>query len=508
MPASPSLPPVPMLVAAAACWGVGTVVTKQVLADVAALTLLPIQLLASCLFLLIVFWASDTRITWSPSLRRLTALGLLNPGLAYALGLLGLTSISASMSVLLWATEPILILLLAVAVIREQVAAALVATMAVAVVGVVLVVYRPGASGSAVGVALTLSAVTGCALYTVLARRLLLDDASVAVALVQQAAALAFAVLLVSVVQVGSGEGLDLTSLTPQMWLAAALSGVLYYGLAFWFYLAGLRQVSASVAGAFITLVPVFGVAAGHLVGERLDARQWLGAAIVVIAISLFATQQTAPDAVTAQPDRANAGRGTGHGPSASSPGVKKPPPAGPDRASGRSRRSSYSDRMTVAVTLLAESPTSIGPVAEMRWREWGHAPEPVDPAWWLETTRREAGTVDLPVTFVAVDAAGETVGAIGLDTYDLEDRHDTTPWVTGMIVRRDRRGDGVGRTLLRQLEQWAVDHGIDQVWVGTGQAEGFYRRCSWIHQERFTTAAGEDVVILHRRLPDAQCPD
>ncbi len=101
MPASTSLQRAPMLVAAAACWGVGTVVSKQVLADVAALTLLPMQLFASCGFLLIVFWVSHTRITWSSSLRRLTALGVLNPGLAYAVGLLGLTSVSASLSVLL-----------------------------------------------------------------------------------------------------------------------------------------------------------------------------------------------------------------------------------------------------------------------------------------------------------------------------------------------------------------------------------------------------------------------
>ncbi len=74
---------------------------------------------------------------------------------------------------------------------------------------------RPGASGSGIGVALILAAVTACALYTVLARRLLLDDASVAVTLVQQAAALGFAVLIVTVLQAVSGEGLDVASLTP-----------------------------------------------------------------------------------------------------------------------------------------------------------------------------------------------------------------------------------------------------------------------------------------------------
>jgi probable blue pigment (indigoidine) exporter len=293
MPAHPSLHRVPMLVAAAASWGVGTVVTKQVLDDVAPLTLLPIQLAASCAFLLAVSLAGRTRITWSPQLRRLTALGVLNPGLAYALGLVGLTSISASMSVLLWATEPVLILLLAVVLLREHVSGGLVAAIAVAVLGVLLVVYQPGASGDGVGVALTLAAVTACALYTVLARRLILDDASVSVALLQQAAALGFALVVLAVARAVSGGSVDVSSLSALGWLAAAASGVLYYGLAFWFYLTGLRHVSASVAGSFITLVPVFGVAGGYVVGERLTSWQWVGAGVVIAAVAVVAVRQT-----------------------------------------------------------------------------------------------------------------------------------------------------------------------------------------------------------------------
>jgi probable blue pigment (indigoidine) exporter len=293
MPAHPSLHRVPMLGKAAASWGVGTVVTKQVLDDVAPLTLLPIQLAASCAFLLAVSLAGRTRITWSPQLRRLTALGVLNPGLAYALGLVGLTSISASMSVLLWATEPVLILLLAVVLLREHVSGGLVAAIAVAVLGVLLVVYQPGASGDGVGVALTLAAVTACALYTVLARRLILDDASVSVALLQQAAALGFALVVLAVARAVSGGSVDVSSLSALGWLAAAASGVLYYGLAFWFYLTGLRHVSASVAGSFITLVPVFGVAGGYVVGERLTSWQWVGAGVVIAAVAVVAVRQT-----------------------------------------------------------------------------------------------------------------------------------------------------------------------------------------------------------------------
>jgi len=67
-------------------WGVGTVITKQVLTDLRPLTLLPVQLLASCTFVAAVALATRSRVTWSPAMRRLAALGVLNPGLAYAPG--------------------------------------------------------------------------------------------------------------------------------------------------------------------------------------------------------------------------------------------------------------------------------------------------------------------------------------------------------------------------------------------------------------------------------------
>jgi probable blue pigment (indigoidine) exporter len=280
------------LVAAAACWGLGTVVSKQVVDDVTPLTLLPLQLAISCTLLLAISAARREPFAWTPPVRRLAALGVLNPGLAYALGLVGLTTITASLYVLLWATEPVAILLLAALVLREHIPSALTVLVGVAVLGVLLVVYQPGATGNAVGVALTLVSVGFCALYTVLTRRLLLDDSSLTVVLVQQAAALGFAVVLATVVDVVGGTGWDLTGLDAAAWLGAGASGVLYYGLGFWFFVTGLRQVPASYAGAFLPLIPVFGVAAGYLVGERLEPRQWLGAVAIVAATATIAARQ------------------------------------------------------------------------------------------------------------------------------------------------------------------------------------------------------------------------
>lgn len=280
------------LIAAAACWGLGTVVSKQVVDDVAPLTLLPMQLAVSCVFLLAITVARREPFGWTPPMRRLAALGVLNPGLAYALGLVGLTTITASMYVLLWATEPVVILLLAALVLREHIPTALAASIAVAVLGVLLVVYQPGAAGDGAGITLTLVSVGFCAAYTVLTRRLLLDDSSLTVVLAQQAAALGFAIVLATAVDVVGGTGWELTGLSATAWLGAGLSGVLYYGLGFWFFLTGLRLVPASYAGAFLPLIPVFGLAGGYLVGERLELRQWVGAVVIVVATAAIALQQ------------------------------------------------------------------------------------------------------------------------------------------------------------------------------------------------------------------------
>ncbi len=287
-----------LLVAATACWGVGTVLSKQVLdRGVAPLTLLAVELAASCLLLLLAMGLLGVRLTWSPSVRTLAALGVLNPGLAYALGLLGLVSISASLSVLLWATEPVLIMLLAYFVLRERIAPATMAAVAAALLGVALVIFRPGATGDAMGVALTVAAVAACGVYTVVTRRLLLDDSSLAVVLVQQAAALVFAVIVVgTAVTLGSADvGLPAD---PGTWALAAASGMVYYGLAFWFFVGGLRGVPAATAAGFLPLIPVFGLAAGFAVGDRLMDRQWLGAALVVLATGAAAIRH-----LTKRPD-------------------------------------------------------------------------------------------------------------------------------------------------------------------------------------------------------------
>src|SRR6185312_3933996 len=161
------------LVAAAACWGIGTVASKQAVAEFPPLTLLTTQLAASVVFLAFLARFRGRAASAGTGSRTLARLGLLNPGVAYALSLAGLTQITASLSVLLWAAEPILILALAAVVLGERVGGLVVTASLVAVAGLIVVVADPAASGSGIGVALTLAGVVACAIYSVAVRRIL-----------------------------------------------------------------------------------------------------------------------------------------------------------------------------------------------------------------------------------------------------------------------------------------------------------------------------------------------
>ena len=157
------------LIIAAGCWGLGTVISKAALDEIPPLTLLPIQLASSLVVLALLMKRQGVPFRGGP--RLLGRLGLLNPGIAYALSLVGLVTVTASLSVLLWALEPLMILFLAAFFLRERITPALVALSLVAVAGMVLVVYDPASSGQAIGVALTLAGIACCAAYTVITRR-------------------------------------------------------------------------------------------------------------------------------------------------------------------------------------------------------------------------------------------------------------------------------------------------------------------------------------------------
>lgn len=276
------------MIMAAACWGAGTVMSKGILGYIPPLTLLVVQLIASLTFLWTVIAVQRLSIPLRRETLWLALIGLLNPGLAYTFSLLGLSLTTASMSALLWAVEPILILGLAWLILRERLTRSLLACSLLAIIGVFLVIGVNASidnRGSFGGNLLILAGVLCCALYTVLTRRDAATLNPVLLVALQQTTALLWA-LLIWPLELWAGEVTRLTAISLRAWLWAVASGIVYYALAFWFYINGLKRIPASLAGLFLNLIPIFAVGGAYVfLGERLAAVQWTGAVLILVAV-------------------------------------------------------------------------------------------------------------------------------------------------------------------------------------------------------------------------------
>jgi drug/metabolite transporter (DMT)-like permease len=282
------------LVLACACWAFGTVIAKDWLAAVPPITFFVVQLVPSAVALwLLVLARGIGRVRWR-GLLPLALIGWINPGLSYTLSMLGLARTTASVTTLLWAAEPALILIMAWLLLREAITARLLLLTAVAGGGVLLVTGLGSGgdpiAGSPVGAALILGGVLCCALYTVLSRRIAASIDPLFTVALQQTVGLVWALAIwpieLALLPAGQPLGLSTASLA-----GGAISGLLYYAAAFWFYLGALKSAPATTAGLFLNLTPLFGVAAAHLfLGERLASSQWIGAvAILAAVVALFA---------------------------------------------------------------------------------------------------------------------------------------------------------------------------------------------------------------------------
>ncbi len=103
--------PIIALVLAAACWGAATIITKHVLTNIPPLTLLVLQRTISVSFLWMIVFAQRLPLPQRRDIVRLGGIGILNPGLAYTFGLLGVTRTDLQLredvpGTQLWAVSP------------------------------------------------------------------------------------------------------------------------------------------------------------------------------------------------------------------------------------------------------------------------------------------------------------------------------------------------------------------------------------------------------------------
>jgi drug/metabolite transporter (DMT)-like permease len=273
----------------ALCWGSATVMSKGALGQVPPIMLLVIQLTGSLVFLWTILLARGVRAGALRDALRIAWLGLLEPGLAFVLGLVGLAETQAGNATLIASSEAIMIAALSALLFRERLSLRFFLLSAVALTGLMLAIGINGVTlGGLRGDGLIALGTLAAALYIVLSSRVMRDRDPILVVACQQlmAGILALVILPIEILR---GDIVDLGALPISTWALALGSGIVQYALAFSFYLAAMRSMAPSVVGTFLYLTPVVGLAgAVTFLGEKFTGLQLTGAAVTVGALVLL----------------------------------------------------------------------------------------------------------------------------------------------------------------------------------------------------------------------------
>lgn len=280
---------------AAFCWGSTTVMSKQALDNVSPVTLLTLQLLASTVFLWVVILLMRIKIPPITALAPIAMLGLLEPGLAYLLGLMGLTDVSAGSATLILASEAILIVMVSAILFRKIPTFMFVTLSMCAFAGIIMALGLWNANiqeNNIWGVTLLFLATLSAAIYVVLSGRIADHyHPIVAVSAQQSIALIAVLIFILPLEHFTSKVGITLPS-GFETWFLVITSGILQYGIAFSFYMYALSKISANLAGCYLNLIPVFGLSIAFLtLGETLSIIQLIGATLTILALVLINTK-------------------------------------------------------------------------------------------------------------------------------------------------------------------------------------------------------------------------
>jgi drug/metabolite transporter (DMT)-like permease len=288
----------PALAIASICWGAAVPLSKKAVAALPPVTLISLQLLVS----IIVLWAA-LRLFRRPTtvnhhgpisrsdLYKACFSGVLQPGATFLLVTVGLLLTSASEVVLLDASEPIIIIVLAALLLKERISLFQFICACAALGGAVLVIL-PQIDAltlswhGLVGDLLVMIGLCVAAFYVIMSRRLISAYDGLHLAAIQQSAAFGFAFVMLIVVTLFGIRPLDSALITPEIIGIVVLSGILQFALPFWLYLRALEHVRASITALFLPLIPLSGVILAYIMlGERLDPGQVAGAALIVLAV-------------------------------------------------------------------------------------------------------------------------------------------------------------------------------------------------------------------------------
>ncbi|KAG8148522.1 DMT family transporter [Burkholderia catarinensis] len=216
-------------------------------------------------------------------------MGILEPGIAFYLVLIGLGKTSAINATILQALEGLMIIGLSFVFFKGRVSLRTLLWGGLSTVGAILVTTKQSIlSGISInsGDYLVLLGTLFAAAYVTLSSRIVSEKNSAESLLFWQLSCCTVLVVAFQLLRGGFSLSID------QFNVYAVSSGALAYGLSFYFYLCGMKYISTSLSAILLCLTPIFGVSLSVLfLSESINAQNMVGFIMILLA-SFFLTRQ------------------------------------------------------------------------------------------------------------------------------------------------------------------------------------------------------------------------
>jgi drug/metabolite transporter (DMT)-like permease len=272
---------------ASAIWGGMYVASDALMRNVPPMIVLELRELISAVVLLpLAYRSGGLRAISKADVIQLVGAGVVGFSLSVGFQFYGTHLAGAALGSLITASSPVAIAVLGATVLKEQIPLRRWLAMALALVGVVVIVGSPvGGAQVKLGIFYLLVATLAWATYTVLSTSLLRRHSALVVVSV--------ASLVGALTSAPFAAYSTLNSPRPfpvgiVAWLLVGYISVIGMALAFFMWSWGFNHVSASRGGVMLLFQPVVGVILGALIlGERVSPETVLGGLLVAVGVIL-----------------------------------------------------------------------------------------------------------------------------------------------------------------------------------------------------------------------------
>ena len=148
-----------------------------------------------------------------------------------------------------------------------------------------------------------------------------------------------------------------------------------------------------------------------------------------------------------------------------------------------------------IKICFLAEAPEVVPKLVKLFQEEWEAYYGPEGPGIAESDIWEGCQINSTPLTLVAIDDNGEVTGTGTLRAKPIDSVSDQGPWITALVVDKNRRGNGIGTALISALEMEARRFRCPFIYTSTHTAGGILLSRGWQAIDKIDSFQGIGTV-------------